>query len=128
MVKANNTNIVKKSIPETAFFAVWLTFLQPLHHLPNQEQKVLAAFLLRRHLLSRNVTDKILLNKILFSTDTRDEIRESVGIGKGRFNNIIANLRKLEVFTENGINPKFIPNLDSNGGKEYSLIFSFELK
>jgi hypothetical protein len=79
-----------------------------------------------RYELSREVANKDLVNKLLFATDTRNQIRGDLGgMSQKVFNNLLTSLRKKGVIMSgNVINPVLIPNMTEDG---FKLIFNFEI-
>ena len=124
---SKNSNIAK--IPakfDLDFFILWLSFLKPFHKLTNNEIKVLAAILLKRHELFRLVKDEHVLNNLLKSTSIRREIRESISMEVSQFNISCTKLRKCSALIDNAPNKRFIPNIE-DGSNEYRLILIFDL-
>jgi hypothetical protein len=112
----------KKSI-----FRFWLEFLRPYHKLRTKEIEALALMLYYRYELTREIKDIEMVDMVLFSTQTRNKIREDLGgMGQKVFNNLLTSLRKKKVITkDNKINPVLIPNMTEDG---FKLIFDFEIK
>jgi len=79
-----------------------------------------------RYELSREVLNQELVDKILFSTDTRKQIRADLGdMDPKVFNNLLTALRKKGVLgKKNVINPGLIPNMSEDG---FKLVFNFEI-
>ena len=79
-----------------------------------------------RYELSREVSNTELVNTLLFSTHTRNQIREDLGsMSQKVFNNLLTSLRNKGVLTKsNFINPVLIPNMSEDG---FKLIFNFEI-
>lgn len=108
------------------FFKYWFKFLLPFHGLTDREMDVAAAFLLKRHELSKVISDVNILNSVLMSEDTKRDIREMVNIGHQHFQVIMSKLRKCKVIIDNKMNPRFIPNVkEENGNFKLLLLFSF---
>ena len=79
-----------------------------------------------RYELSRDVKNPDLVNKLLFATDTRNQIRGDLNdMSQKVFNNLLTSLRKKGVLTKgNVINPVLVPNMTEDG---FKLIFNFEI-
>jgi hypothetical protein len=121
-----NINVKRIRTSKKQIFRYWLEFLKPYHKLRQKEIEALSLMLYYRYELSREVSSKELVNRLLFSTDTRANIREDLGnMSQKVFNNLLTSLRKKGVLTkENLINPVLIPNMTEDG---FKLIFNFEI-
>lgn len=121
-----NINIKRIHTSKKQIFRFWLEFLKPYHKLRQKEIEALALMLYYRYELSREVSNPDLVNKLLFSTDTRKQIRVDLGYMDPKvFNNLLTALRKKKVLTKgNVINPGLIPNMSEDG---FKLVFNFEI-
>ena len=106
------------------FFHHWILFTAPTHKLGKTQKRVLAEMLYYRYMLSQEVRTEKLLEKLLFETETRQNIADAVGIPKRRFDLILAELRKKKIVVGLTISPKIIPQLGV-GDKEFVLAFKF---
>jgi hypothetical protein len=79
-----------------------------------------------RYELSIEVSNPDLVQKLLFSTDARKQMRADLGdMGPKVFNNLLTALRKKNVLGKNNIiNPGLIPKMSETG---FKLIFNFEV-
>ena len=116
-------------IPTTLdkFFRYWVEFLKPLHGLTDREIDVIAAFLKKRHELSKDILDPIKLDKYLMNEETKAEIREECGVSAAHFQVIMGKLRKSGIIVNGNIHPKFIPNIKSDGDT-FQLLLFFQIK
>lgn len=119
-----NANIANIRTTVNDLFEHWVALTQPMHKLTDAEAKILLAFLRKRHLYASNIRDETVVNKLLFSTDTRKEIMEELGYKMGTFQNYLTTMRAKGVITENQINKKLIPNVEQ-GTDNFKLIFNF---
>ena len=119
-----NANIANIRSDINTFFAHWVALTKPLHKLTDAEASILLAFLRKRYLYASNVRDDDVVNKLLFSTDTRKEIMQELGMKMGTFQNYLTSMRTKGVILENKLNKKLIPNLEV-GADNFKLIFSF---
>lgn len=109
------------------FFKHWFKFLLPYHGLTDREMDVAAAFLLKRHELTKVISDVNILENVLMSEDTKRSIREYCGIKHPHFQVIMGKLRKSKIIVDNKINPRFIPNVkEENGNFKLLLLFTFD--
>ncbi len=122
-----NMNIKRILTDKKSIFRYWLEFLKPYHKLRSKEIEALALILYYRYELSREIPNPEMVNLVLFSTETRNKIREDLGgMGQKVFNNLLTSLRKKKVLSkDNKINPVLIPNMTEDG---FKLVFNFEVK
>lgn len=105
----------------------WVALTQPLHHLTDAESAILLEFLKKRHVFSTNVKDEHVVDLLLFSTETRKEIMDKLGYKMGTFQNYLSAMRTKGVIFDNKINPKLVPNIESDA-KDFKLIYNFIIK
>lgn len=112
----NQKVITLKEKEDTDIFTIWVKILSPFIKTSDKEQELLAAILRKRHKLMQKVNDPELLNTILFSTETRAEIREELGYSTIGFTNILAYLKKRGLISkDNKITNHVIPDIDFSG-------------
>lgn len=109
-------------------FRYWLEFLTPYHKLKKREVEAMSLFLYYKHEISKEVYNKEFAEKLLFSKEIRDKIKEDLGgMSNVVFNNLLTQLRRKGVITkDNKINPVLVPNMDEDGDS-FKLIFDFEI-
>lgn len=105
----------------------WVALTQPLHHLTEAESAILLEFLKKRHVFYTNVHDERVADMLLFSTETRREVMNTLGYKMGTFQNYLSSMRAKGVIFENKINPKLVPNVESDA-KDFKLIYNFTIK
>lgn len=127
MAMSQNMNIKRIHTDKKSIFRYWLEFLKPYHKLRTKEIEALSLMLYYRYELSREIKDIDMVDMILFSTQTRNKIREDLGgMGQKIFNNLLTSLRKKNIISkDNKINHVLIPNMAESG---FKLIFDFEVK
>lgn len=120
-------NIKRIHTDKKSIFRYWLEFLKPYHKLRSKEIEALSLMLYYRYELSREIKDTEIVDIILFSTQTRNKIREDLGgMSQKVFNNLLTSLRNKKTISKNNkINHVLIPNMTENG---FKLIFDFEIK
>jgi len=106
----------------------WLKFLKPYHKLAEREMEALSIMLYYRSELAIEISNPDLIDKLLFSPETRKQIREDLGgMKNGVFNNLLTVLRRKKVITkDNKILYSLVPTMrpDARG---FKLIFNFEI-
>lgn len=123
-----NANIANIKTNINGLFEHWVSLTKPLHKLTDAEASILVAFLRKRHLYSSNVKDESVVDKLLFSTETRKEVMDELNYRMGTFQNYLTSMRNKGVITqENRINKKLLPNFDGEGDN-FKLIFNFTIK
>lgn len=127
MQKRSNFNVKTLRVDEKLFFQRWLEFLKPYHKLRQKEIELLALFLYKRHKLQKVIRDEKILNKMLFDTESRKEIRDELNYSSSQvLNNMISSLRSKKVLeADNSILSSLIPNLDGNN---FKLVFNFNIE
>lgn len=124
--KANNIVRIPTSL-NGKFFRYWFEFLQPFHKLTEREIDVITSFVKQRYELSKVITDDEILDRVTMSEDTKRKVREECGITLPHFQVIMGKLRKSKVIIDNKINPRFIPNVDSESNN-FQLLLLFDLQ
>lgn len=127
MTASQDMNIKRIHTDKKSIFRYWLEFLRPYHKLRTKEIEALSLLLYYRYELSRSISDNNMVDVVLFSTQTRNKIREDLGgMTQKVFNNLLTSLRKKDIIKEgNKINHVLIPNMTENG---FKLIFDFDVK
>lgn len=122
----SNINVKRIRTSKKEIFRYWLEFLKPYHRLRQKEIDALSLMLYYKYELARDVKNPKLVDKLLFATDTRNQIREDLGgMSQKVFNNLLTSLRKKGVLMKgNIINPVLVPNMTEDG---FKLIFNFEI-
>ena len=123
--KPNNIVRIPCSLSKD-FFKYWFVFLRPFHNLTDREIDVVVSFLKYRYDLSKKISDKEILNKVLMGEDIKRQIREENNISLQHFQVIMGKLRKKNVIIDNKINPKFIPNIQE-GADNFKLLLLFDI-
>lgn len=125
-MQRNNLNVKTLNVTEKEFFVRWLEFLKPYHKLRQKEIELLSLFLYKRYQLQKVISDEKILTKILFDTDSRNEIKEALNYSSSQIlNNMISSLRKKKVIDkDNNIHKGLIPNITESN---FKLVFNFNI-
>ena len=121
-----NVNIATVKTNSKDLFKYWLRFTTPMHNLTEIEITVASWLLYKRHLLSNDIKNDKYLNKLLFDADAKEELANEIKVSVGRVHTLISQLRKKGVIIDNGINPKYVPNVNF-GTTNFKLLFNFEV-
>jgi len=119
--------IAKINTSLSHFFYHWVEFIEPFHKLGKTEKKVLAELLYHRYLLSQEVTSEHLLNKLVFESEVRQAICDSIGIPRVRLGLVLSQFRKAKILDGKKLNKHFIPDIKL-GDKEFVLAFKFKIE
>lgn len=109
--------------PQNKLFATYLTWLNPVLHLSKGEVDILAA-LLTLHYNHRHYP-KHVLEDLLFSAETLEEVRKKMKINTRLFNKLVQGLKDKGLIEPTGLNPKLI-NYPKDG--KFKLFVSFEFE
>lgn len=115
-----------KALLSNNFFSMWLNFLKPFHNLSKREIEIASFYLKKRYELSLKINDIELVDQIVFSKDTKREIKVSNNLSNTNFQIIMNNLRKKGFIVDQKINPKFIPRIKEDS-KSFSFLLLFEV-
>lgn len=124
MVKADNVIAIPIHL-DKEFFQFWFNILHPFHGLSKSQVGVVAALVQKRFELSHSIIDPKVLDKVLMSSEVREQIREGCKMSKGQFQVTLSILRKKGVIIEERINPKFIPRV-AVGSDNFKLLIVFK--
>ena len=106
--------------PES-FVRIWFELLRIRHRLTTREMDVAAALVKKWFILRESTTDDLVLNKTLFSKETKREICADLGITEAHFRTVFQQL-KINGIVENGrLNPQYIPKYKK--GTPFRLVF-----
>ena len=108
------------------FFRAWLEVMRPLHNLASKEMDFAAAFLYKRHVLSKTTKDEKVLDRILFDADTKREVAESVGVSYSYMQYIFKKMRECGMIEGRSVNPTFLPKFEEGVPVRWMFIFKNE--
>lgn len=125
--KPNNILVVDAG-PERDFFRWWCIYMRPMVKLTDKEIDVVSSFLRQRWELSKVISDPAVLDSQLMSNDIKDRVIADCNITKQHFYVLMSSLRKNNVITEAGINPRLIPNIRKNDDGTFQFLILFKDK
>ncbi len=98
-----------------SFFRLWVAWLAPYHKLTAREQDVMARVLFQYFkIMRKTTTDPSIINELLWTQESRKDMRESLQMSQAHFQIILGKLRKNGVLREDkSIEPRYIPHLSN---------------
>ncbi len=108
------------------FFHYWITVTYPLHNLGLTDRNVLSELLFFRYKLSLEVTNERLINKLLFSIETKEKITKAVSISKSQYAQSLTHLRKAGIIKNKMVNLAYVPEL-SKEDTEFVMAYKFKI-
>jgi len=129
MAKIVDSAIRIKCSLDTDFFEKWFQILKPIHKLSGNEIRLIAEFCRMRYELGKKISDQEVLDEYLFSIETKQKIRDKLGINIRSYQVSMSKLKKANVIVGNRINPQLIPKLKNNpeDNKDYKLMLYFDM-
>lgn len=122
-------SVIKLTVSLDDFFKRWLIFLKPYHELADRQIDLAASLLKIRYELSKVILDDKILDETLMNGTSKKKIIEDCGISPAHFQVIMSSLRKHNFILKDGrINPKYIPSLNKENPKAFSLMILFAIK
>ena len=122
-MKPNNVIYLKSS--SNSFYRQWIEFLAPFHKLTARERDVAARILMQYFRLRESIPDEEVLKEVLWSQNSRKDMRESLKMSQAHFQMILAKLRESEVLVNGSINPRYIPHLGDEPRFMLSIVFDW---
>ena len=122
-MKPNNVIYLKSS--PNSFYRQWIEFLAPFHKLTARERDVAARILMQYFRLRESIPDEEVLKEVLWSQNSRKDMRESLKMSQAHFQMILAKLRESEVLVKGSINPRYIPHLGEEPRFMLSIVFDW---
>lgn len=111
---------------EDSFYRLWVEFLAPFHKLTTRERDVAARVIAQYVKLRQSISDPAVLDEVLWSQTSRNDMRESLKMSKPYFQMVVGKLREVGIITETGINSRFLPHMPEDGNPRYILSIVFD--
>ena len=123
-------NVIRVPVElDTSFFKYWLEFIRPFHQLAPREIAVMASLLNNRFELSKVIKDSVILEKVALNEDAKDRAMKECNMSNNYLQVILGRFRKKKIIGNEGINPRFVPNIDlDNPTGVFKLLLLFEVK
>lgn len=103
-------NIIIQKCSEESFYRLWMEFLAMFHKLTARERDVAARIIAQYFRLKKNIPDPEVLKEVLWSQNSRKDMRESLKMSPAHFQMVLAKLRENEVIVDGDLNPRYIPH------------------
>lgn len=110
---------------EDSFYRLWVEFLTPFHQLTAREKDVAARVIAQHIKLSQSISDPAVLDEVLWSQTSRNDMRESLKMSKPYFGMIVGKLREVGMITESGINSRFLPHITEDPRYILTIVFDW---
>lgn len=110
---------------EDSFFRLWIEFLAPFHKLTSRERDVAARVIAQYLKLKKSITDPVVLDEVLWSQTSRNDMRESLKMSKPYFQMIIGKLKEVGIIGDVGINPNYLPDMTEEPRFLLSILFDW---
>jgi len=103
---------IKSSTPKERV-TKYLNTIYKFHKLTDTEITIVVEFILSYYEIAdtfkKGTNTRVLINKLLFDTDNRKKLQETLGLKEEVFNNYMSKFRKKGVLVDDMLNPNFIP-------------------
>lgn len=110
MSSLNLNNVIKVPVKTYgSLYRAWLEYLTPMHKMNNRAKDLAACFLKERDRLSKSISDDKLLNNVLMSSDTKNQIKKECELSASFFDVLMKHLRKAGFIVDGAINPMYVP-------------------
>lgn len=116
-------NFFNQKCSSGSVFRLWVEWLTPFHELTKRERDVMARVLAQYFKLREKTSDPAIITEMLWSSNSKKDMRESLHVSPAHFNIIISKLKKNGVLEKDGsIVRRYIPNLDVSDTRFFMLI------
>lgn len=103
-------NFIPVKCNEYSFYRAWIEFLVPYHKLTSREQDVAARILATYFKLKEYIDDPEVLRDVLWSLNSRKDMREAEKMTQAHFQMVLGKLKKAGFLVDGNIAPMYIPN------------------
>lgn len=117
-------NFIAQKCTETSFFRALLEFFPSLK-LSSREKDVAARILIQYFKLKESIPDPEVLREVLWSQNSRKDMRESLGMSQAHFQMILGKLRSSEFLVDGHINSVYIPHMTEDPRFMLCIVFDW---
>ena len=116
--------LVRIPTTNSNFLRSWLEVMKPFHHLAPREMDFAAMLLMKRHEISKEVTNQNLIDKLLFERETMEELMNNSGLTRAHVQVILRRLRESGLLEGKKVSKSYIPKWTE--GTPFRMVFVFE--
>lgn len=104
---------------------MWMEFLTPFHKLTSRERDVAARIIAQYFRLKSSISDPEVLKDVMWSHNSRKDMRESLGMSQAHFNMTLRKLKDAGVLKDDDINPRYIPHVSNDPRFLLNIVFDW---
>ena len=120
-------NFIGQKCTATSFFRALLEFFPSLK-LSAREKDVAARILIQYFKLQESIKDPDVLREVLWSQNSRKDMRESLKMSQAHFQMILGKLRSSEFLKDGHINSAYIPHMTDEPRFMLCIVFDWSSK
>lgn len=120
-------NFIVQKCTGTSFFRALLEFFPSLK-LSSREKDVAARILIQYFKLKESIQDPEVLREVLWSQNSRKDMRESLGMSQAHFQMILGKLRSSEFLVDGHVNDVYIPHMTEDPRFMLCIMFDWSSK
>lgn len=118
-------NVIYLKCTDDSFYRMWMEFLTPFHKLTSRERDVAARIIAQYFRLKSSINDPEVLKDVMWSHNSRKDMRESLGMSQAHFNMTLRKLKDAGVLKDDDINPRYIPHVSNDPRFLLNIVFDW---
>lgn len=118
-------NVIYLKCTDDSFYRMWMEFLTPFHKLTSRERDVAARIIAQYFRLKSSISDPEVLKDVMWSHNSRKDMRESLGMSQAHFNMTLRKLKDAGVLKDDDINPRYIPHVSNDPRFLLNIVFDW---
>lgn len=118
-------NVIYLKCTDDSFYRMWMEFLTPFHKLTSRERDVAARIIAQYFRLKSSISDPEVLKDVMWSHNSRKDMRESLGMSQAHFNMTLRKLKDAGVLKDDDINPRYIPHVSDDPRFLLNIVFDW---
>ena len=118
-------NVIYLKCTDDSFYRMWMEFLTPFHKLTSRERDVAARIIAQYFRLKSSISDPEVLKDVMWSHNSRKDMRESLGMSQAHFNMTLRKLKDAGVLKDDDINPRYIPHISNDPRFLLNIVFDW---